>query len=445
VKERLGVGRAAAFALALAAACTPDIGHDAVPEAMEFDTQALPPRVPQPTGLVVNPLTGHIDFALAGTPLPEDCSTPGPLSPAECGFNHYLESLDGFPTVTPAAAPATAGLAPNTLTFGQNVVVLATREPSRVPDVVLGFDPAGRQLVVLPQPSWSIGELYWIAVRGYASGVRANSGAEVIGSPTMALLKQDEPLPCGARTPAELDPECPALRLLAQNQPESAAVKSLFTLEAIRSAYNAAGVWQRMAAAGLPKEEIAVLWGFPIHSSSVAEIDPATGLLPRVVSENEIRIGVQGPVDPATVSAFVVREQPGSVVLMDLSAAASGDLVSGFPRIQAHYDGGEIVITSNAAFSAGHQYGIFMTRALRDPTGASLVPAPISVLLTSRAPLTDDAGKSAISTVADTDAATLEAGRQQLATLFDNPVFAPLTGIAREDLVYCFAFGFEAP
>ena len=43
---------------------------------------------------------------------------------------------------------------------------------------------------------------------------------------------------------------------------------------------------------------------------------------------------------------------------------------------------------------------------------------------------------------ADTDALTLEFGRQELGTLFDNPVFTPLTGVSRENLVYCFAFTF---
>src|SRR6188768_396426 len=92
---------AALAALALvasAAACTPDVANDPVPEALEFDTAASPPRAPQPTGLIVNPITGRIDFGLAGTPLPDDCSRAQSMSAAECQFDHYLETLDGFPS-----------------------------------------------------------------------------------------------------------------------------------------------------------------------------------------------------------------------------------------------------------------------------------------------------------------------------------------------------------
>lgn len=434
--------RIAALAVFAVFGCTPDAANDPVPEAMEFDTEAAPPRVPQPTGLVVNPATGHIDFALAGTPLPDDCDEPSAFSPAECGFNKYLESLDGFPTVAPATAPATAELDPDTLTLGENVIVLPVKNPAAAPDVALGFDTGKVALTIHPEPTWEIGETYFMAVRGYARGVRALSGSEVVGSPTMSLIKEDESLTCGATTPAEIDPECPALRLLVQNQPEAEARRSVFTLEAIRAGYAASGIWDVMEDLGLPKSEIAVLWGFPIHSASVAEIDPVAGLLPRVTGANELRVAVHGPVDAASVTAFVVREESGPVVLMDLTAAAEGDLVAGFPRIEAAYEDGQIVLTGEDDFVAGHQYGVFMTRGVRNPDGVPLVPAPISVLLTSTAPLVDADGKSQLSTVPDADAALLEVGRAQLAPLFDNPVLGALTGITREELVYCFAFAF---
>ena len=59
----------------------PDVGSDPTPTAMEVDLTATPPRAPQPTALIVNPQTGHIDFSLAGTPIPDDCSTQQALTP----------------------------------------------------------------------------------------------------------------------------------------------------------------------------------------------------------------------------------------------------------------------------------------------------------------------------------------------------------------------------
>lgn len=433
---------AKAAAALLALGCTPDLASDPVPEAMEFDTEATPARVPSPTGLILDPTTGRLNFGLAGAPLPEDCAAASPLSEAECLFNRYLETLDGFPTVTVATAPATDALDPSTLTLGENVVVLA-QDGGEAPSLEAGFDETQSQLTLRPTPSWTIGATYWVAVRGYANGARARSGADVVGSPTMTLLKQDTPLPCGAETPDELDSACPALQLLSQNLPPADAAESLFTLEAIRSSYQASGVWESLASAGLPKNEIAVLWGFPIHTAPVVELDPTAGLLPRPTAPNELRLPVQGALDGDSVSGFAVRERPGSVVLMDLTAAAAGDLVSGFPPIEARYTGGEIVITGETDFVEGHDYGVFVTRAVKGHNGQELAPAPITVLLTSPAPLIDDAGNSLVSAVSDADAALLDAGRRELAVLFENPVFTPLTGVARTELVYCFAFPFQ--
>jgi hypothetical protein len=42
--------------------------------------------------------------------------------------------------------------------------------------------------------------------------------------------------------------------------------------------------------------------------------------------------------------------------------------------------------------------------------------------------------------VSDADAAALEVGRQALAPLLDNPIFTPLTGVSRANLVYAYAF-----
>jgi hypothetical protein len=188
---------------------------------------------------------------------------------------------------------------------------------------------------------------------------------------------------------------------------------------------------------------VAVLWGFPIHTSSVAELDPSAGLLPKVHGLDEVRVAVRGTVDPSTVSPFRLAVQFGSVVFMDLTAAAAGNNLAAFPAVAATYVAGEIVIKGQASFMAGHQYGIFLTRDIHDTSGAPLVPSPVSVLLRIRGALVDATGRSTISTIADADAVMLEAGRKQLATLFDNQSFASLTGLSREKLVYCFAFPFE--
>jgi hypothetical protein len=70
---------------ALAGACTPDVGSTThIPTAMQFDLTATPPRVPQPTALLVNQQTGLIDFGQTGTPLPPDCSKLPVPQQAQC-------------------------------------------------------------------------------------------------------------------------------------------------------------------------------------------------------------------------------------------------------------------------------------------------------------------------------------------------------------------------
>ncbi|HVY36360.1 MAG TPA: hypothetical protein VHM31_00440 [Polyangia bacterium] len=437
---RAAAGAMGLLGLAAAAACAPSIGNDPVPAAMQWD--AKPPRVPSPSLLLVNPATGRIDFSQAGIPVPDQCTAQSELPQAACEFDQYLQTLNGFPTTTTAMAPASAALDPATLTLGTNVVALTgTGAPA---SVAVGFDPALDHdfVTIAPQPTWELGTLYWFAVRGYENGVRTTTGGQVVGSPTLSLLKQESPLDCGLTDDSQLDRTCPAYDLLFSQglaPPEAAA--TLRQLEAARTAYLAAGAWDLVAAAGIPKAEVAALWGFPIHTSSVAEIS-APAPVPQVTAPNQIQVAVHGPLDPATVVPFIVREQTGTVILMDLDAVAKGDLVNGLPRVDAQVVNGNIVITGQNAFSANHTIGLFFTNGLHDPAGAPLVASPVSVLLTVQGSLVDANMHSVISGLSDAQAAVAEAGRQQLQPLFDNAALTGLTGIKRSNLVYCFAFTF---
>ncbi|HXU02237.1 MAG TPA: hypothetical protein VN903_14830 [Polyangia bacterium] len=438
--------RALAVLTILAAACVPDVGSNPVPTAMQFDLTTMPPRAPQPTALIVNPQTKRIDFSLAGTPIPDDCASQQVLTQAQCQFDQYLQTLDGFPNVTTAAAPATAALDPATLTLGlnQNVVAVGVQKASGlVMDGAVGFDAASTSLTLLPAQGWVLGEFYWVGVRGYAGGVRDANGGEVVGSPTMSLLKQDDPLTCGATDPSAVDPHCPAFQVVAAQAPSTeVAAERLFQLEAIRQAYIDGHAFDAMLAAGLPKAEIAVLWGFPIHTNSVAVLSPTAGVVPRVPAADQIGVGVLGPVDPATVSAFsaAAPTQGGSVVVIDLAAVLAGDLAAAFPPVAAAYTSSAIVIQASAPFPAGHPIGLFFKNTIHAPDGAPLVASPVSVLLTLTATLVGSDGHSTVSGVSDADAAALESGRVALAPLLDNPNIAALTGITRANLVYCYAF-----
>ena len=217
-------------------------------------------------------------------------------------------------------------------------------------------------------------------------------------------------------------------------------------LETARLSYLAEGAWDLVKAAGIPKDEVAVLWGFPVHTSSVAELNPPS-LVPQVTASNQFQVAVHGTVDPTTVVPFVVKQQGGSVVVMDLTfvSGPTPDLLNGLPLVDAQFVDGNIVITGSAPFVSGDTIGIFLTDAIHDVAGNPLVASPLSKLLTSQGALVDAGGNSTVSGVSNKDAATLEGGRLDLVTLFEDPSLPKLIGINRQNLVYCYAFTFEAP
>jgi hypothetical protein len=428
----------AGLALAVAA-CTPDVGSDPVPVSMQWDQ--APPRIPSPTGLIINQTTHRIDFSLAGISVPDDCTAQTAMPQAACEFDQWLQTLDGFPTTTPGSAPASGPLDTTTFAPGTNVVTV-TGAGAPVSSVSVGFDPTGDFLTVTAVPAWELGTTYWFGVRGYQNGIVAADGLTVVGSPTMSLLKQEMPLDCFVSSPSQLDRSCPAYDLLlSQGDSPEVAGMTVEQLEQVRKFYLLSGAFDVVAAAGIPKSEVAVLWGFPTHTNSVAELLPPF-LAPQVGAPNQIAVAVHGPVDPATVVPFIVRQQAGTIVLMDLTAVAQSDLVNGLPPITAQLSGADIVITGQSAFPAGHTLGLFFTSGLKDPGGQPLVASPVSKLLTLQGALVDAAGHSTVSGIADGVAATLEGGRQQLAPLLDNASVTGLTGINRDNLVYCYAFTF---
>lgn len=477
---RRWLARLAALALLLPVGCMPDVGEDPVPEAIEFDPSGTPARIPEPILLVVDPQTGRIDLGLAGIDVPADCAAEPPEAVAGCEFDQYLESLDGFPSLSPARAPATAVLDLATLEQPADLVVLALRgpgatEPSARPadpapeaapvPAAVGFDGDGRWLTLDPTPGgWPVGRTIVIAVRGYEDGVRAADGSLVVAAPLTALLKSDEPLTCGAPA-AEIGPDCPYFALLEPEAGAEGAREALVTLETYRGQLRALSAWDAAAAAGLPSAEAAALWAFPIHSASVIELDPSRGLVPQADGPRTLRLAANGPLDPATLRPFTPRDG-GTVFLLDLTLLEQDDFAGGLPAFTAAFDAGAageaseavaageagaagehgaVVLQAAADLVPGHLYGVLVSDGVTDPGGQPLVPSPVTVLLRTRGALVDGAGRATVAGVSDADAAELEAGRRDLAELLDDPLFSLLTGLTREDLVYVYAFEHAAP
>lgn len=442
--------------LAWAVACTPDIDQDPVPQfaTMEFDSQTG--RIPQPTSLVINPLTGLIDMGLVGIDVPVDCqSIPGAAMPqAECEFLQYLESLDGFPTVGAATAPSSSPLDMATVTLAPaaaTLIVANGQGQALTPDTAsVTFDAATNNLRIEPLSGWDIGSNYVVAVRGYDNGIQAQGGLRMIASLTYFMLKQEESLTCGAAQPAELDETCQYFALLAGEFPESPelAKESLFQLELIRQEYGAAGVWGLVDLFGWAKDEVAIIWPFGTHSNPVVELNPQLGMLPVVEPENNIvALPVKGEIDPATLTAHSASNTSGSVLLLNLTQLDAGDLENGFPPFVPSFDGSRIVLTPDSPLIDGDFYGILLRNTITDIGGKPLVPSPLTVLLRSRGPLLNEDGvTTTVSSITDAEAQEAEPGRLILAQLLDDPLFAMFSdALEREEIAYVYAFVYPDP
>ncbi len=422
-------------------ACTPEVATDPLPEVMEFDPAVG--RVSEPSFLAIDPGTGKVNLAAGGIVVPPDCAAVASEQRAQCELNQYVQSLDGFPTSLGARTPvSSAALDLTSVVPGQTLAVVETRGQRAMTDVVAAFDATGRYLQVAPTTAWPSDTFVWIGVRGYEKGIRV-AGKPVAASVTYNLLKREQPLTCvpvaeqwKPIAPAAIDARCPFLQLLAAQLPDPLARAALVQLEEIRLRIRDGGGWTAVERlGGIAKDDLAILWGFPTHSGPVIDLDPTRQLGPRVTpAGDEIQLPVNGTIDPATVKAFRLAREPGSVYLMDLMALGQDRIGQGFPAITASYAGGMISIKTATPLAKGGLYGVLVSREVKSLGGKAMVPPPPSVLLTARGPVANTGGKSLVANVSDADALQIEFVRAQLEKLFDDANFQALTGIRRETI-----------
>ncbi len=438
---------AAGAALGLVISCAPDIAtDDDLPEILPFDPAAVPAQIPQPTHLVIDPATGLISFAAVGVQVPADCATASTMSQAQCEFYQYLEQLDGFPTDLEATVPASAAPTLASLTATHNLVAVDTSSGQLATDLLVRWDAATKQIAFVPKSGWEIGRSYHLGVRGYDDGIRSEQGKRFVSSVPYLLFKQTESLTCGATTAADLRSDCPFAALLAgPGISQEQLFRDLSDLEAIRVSYDKdLGLWDVLDSKGhLPKEQVAAAWSFPTHSSSVIELNPTLGKLPKVTSPQTIELQVKGPIDEDSLSVWALGGA-GSVFLLDLTELEKMDLAKGIPAFAIEVEGSKLTLRTTAAMTDGHLMALLVTKEAKGG-GRSLVAAPMTVLLRGRGKLLDEAGHSTVEGVSDADASQLEPGRVDLGLLLDDPLFSQLTKLAREDIVYVYAFTFPTP
>jgi hypothetical protein len=391
------------------------------------------------------------------------------MSQAQCEFYQYLERLDGFPTLTPGMTPVSAPLKLSTVTLPKNLFIYNLSTDQTVTDATVSFNTTSSSLVIDPKQGWDIGGWYVIGIRGYATGVKGENGAEGAASIISALLKQDRSLTCGATSSQGIEPTCDYYSLfssdsrfskLPSTKMHAAIAETLLQLEQLRRLYRGEvatmpiNVWKVLADKGqMPKDEVAIAWTFPTHTASVVELDPSRGLVPRAVSTSEVRLAVKGSIDSKTLRPFSLMNSGGTVFLFNVEKLAQDAMdPAALPPFTVTVEGGDIVLTatdSTNRFIEGSNYAILITTEVTNTDGKPLAASPVTVLLRSQGELVDDSGASHVSGISDLDAQQLEKGRLQFKELLDDPLIKIATtsanrpnGLTREMLAYLFGFPF---
>lgn len=433
-----------------------------------FDPASSPPRIPTPTDLAIDPATGLVNAPVDPT-----------ATAAEQEFvRDYLNTLDGFPTTVTASASVVgapldpASVSPATVVV-QDVTDLQAGGTGAVA-VTTTYDLSTNRFTISPDTAWQKGHTYAIALVGGEGGLTGQDGVPLGASTTWALARSSSPLV-----------SCQDLTSTSCRTSISVAPITLpqaLSLERVRRGL--APVLDALDGAGIPREDVALLWTFRIVSQPEATFDPAgsvipfpnnllledpTGPAPRVnlpdpggspllsalitglntldgfsltapaVSENSPTLGATdlGEIDEATLAAGagLVALTPGALqpqvnVCVDCtsSLAADGSIPENPPQLQ---------YVPVVPLAEQTTYGAFLSTAAKSTEGKSVVANPVFAFVRSSAPLVDGNGVSQVSALTDAQAQALEPLRQGLAPVIDGLVAA---GIARRDLSLAWAY-----
>lgn len=462
-----------AGAFAFVAGCASDLPQEPAPRFVELEFDPGAGKTSQPTSLAIDAESGLIDLSRAGIDVPEEpagCTQQSAFSVAQCEFYQYLERLDGFPTLAAATTPTSGAIDLSTATAGDNVVVHDLTRSRSVDDLEVGYDADAERLVIDSEAGWELGHSYLVGVRGYDRGVQSTRGAQACASIVYALLKSPRSLSCGATRKADrIDAQCEYYTLFASDprfaklpaaDRRPAIAQNLLQLEQLRRYYrgetaaSSTDLWATLKqVADMGRDEVAIGWFFPVHTGSVVELNPKSGLVPELAGDDVIRLAVKGTLDAKTLSAFSLQNGAGTVFLLNVDVLQEDRLdPRALPPFVASYADGKIVLTATDADNgliAGATYAVLLSDELTDADGAPLVPSPVTVLLRSRGPLSDEEGRSQVASIGDGDAAELEQGRLRFEALLDDPLIKAVTtsdarpdGLTRERIAYLFGFQF---
>ena len=241
-----------------------------------------------------------------------------------------------FPPWPRARTPVSGPVDLPTATVPANVAVIDGSPSSRSTRWRSATTPPLATWSLRPSRSWPTGGSSGSACAATtpASGCRASRWWP---RRSYNLLKRDDSLTCGPTTAATIPDSCGYLELLAQQMSPEMARASLVQLEGLRAVFTlpqvGGGGWASLEAGRHPQGAGGGAVGVPGAFQPGDRSLPAGGLVPQPAGANEIRLAVNGTLDPATVTPLRVAQSVGTVMLVNLDALAEPMSTGGFPAV----------------------------------------------------------------------------------------------------------------
>ena len=377
------------------------------------------------------------------------------LAPADAEFRAYLNSLDGFPTATPALLHFSGDVKPATLNPG-NVLIWQLDAHGGSPTIVdanATYADTDHGLTIYPPGGWARGTTYAIAIRGGTSGVAGANGEDVVCSPAFYFLRSGQDL---TKHPWAMPGNTPQERASNAQQ-----------LETIREGLEP--LIQKIVAQGWSRDDLAMLFTFTTSTHPEIQydplsqaiplpnnllLDPNTGLvsIPPDPNDTQANANVKlaldtldgfsttGPfaatatapldgsaTDPGHMRLFKLANPPVEVLGATDSLYADNQHL--FAQIQSKNAQNPTTSAPFTVLEPKTTYFWIIT-GMKGTDGSPVDAQPVGALLRLKSPLVAN-GKSQVSGIADADAARLEPVRAQLAPALDA---LESQGIARASL-----------
>jgi hypothetical protein len=457
-------------------ACEPDVAPPPGPvggSTALYDPLASPPVVPTPNNLA---FIGGDGVHLNVPDQPTD-------SAAQRAFNAYLRTLTGFPAASTATSSFSTPLDPTSATVQTamapgSIVIVDTTTGALVENATAQVSSDGTVLEIFDTARWTAGHTYAVMVFGGddAAALRATNGGPVLASPTFFILRSPNALL--QRCPDRTNPDCTCPAAAVADPTDTTChsfIRGLSDAQARQAepqrAQLDAALSQLLptAAPNHARTNLVLFWTFSITTQPMAVFDPTSGAIP---FPNDVLI------DPMTgrVNLPIAPNDPQAALKMQLntldgfstSAAITlpVDTVSGVTVDTASLTPGLSTILTNLDPTAGaeqpvfasvvvpgtvamqpltalvpdqRRYAVVYTRAVT-AGGASLMPAPTTVLILQQDPIFDGT-HSTVSQLSDAQAQQLEALRQAL-----HPLLVQLAahGLLPEQIAALWTFGTQS-